>query len=71
MDPVQVLNLDPYVIGFVKNNLATIGLALGLFKGLAMLTPGTTDDKIVTLLQNLFTTAQKGGKGAKVEQKTT
>ena len=49
-----VLALDPIVIAFVKNNLVTIGLFLGFLKGLAKITPGTTDDKIVTLLTNLF-----------------
>lgn len=68
MDP-QIWNFDPYVIGFIKNNLATISLALGLFKGIAVLTPSTTDDKVATLLQNLFTKAQKGQEGGKVEQK--
>jgi len=49
-----VLALDPIVIAFVKNNLVTLGLFLGFLKGLAKITPGTTDDKIVTLLTNLF-----------------
>jgi hypothetical protein len=55
-----VLALDPIVIAFVKANLVTIGLILGLFKGLAKITTGTTDDKIATLLTNLFLSIKPG-----------
>lgn len=61
MDPLNIVSFDPYVIGFVKNNLVTMGLLLGLLKGLALLTPSTTDDKIVTLFTNLFTSLYKKG----------
>lgn len=49
-----MINLDPIILEFVKNNLLATGLFLGFLKGIAKITPSTTDDKIVTLLNNLF-----------------
>ena len=53
MEP-NIIAIDPYVIGFVKNNWVTITLFIGLLKGVAVLTPGTTDDKVATLIGNLL-----------------
>ena len=49
-----MINLDPIILEFVKNNLLAIGLVMTLLKGIAKITPSTTDDKIVTMLGNLF-----------------
>jgi len=49
----EIISLDPYVFGFIKANLGTLTLLLGLLKGLALITPSTLDDKIVTMIQNL------------------
>jgi len=53
MEP-NIIAIDPYVVGFIKNNLVTITLFIALLKGFAVLTPGTTDDKVATLIGNLF-----------------
>ena len=55
MEP-NIIAIDPYIIGFVKNNWVTISLFIGFLKGLAVIIPGTTDDKVVTLIANLFST---------------
>ncbi|MBW2091585.1 MAG: hypothetical protein JRI34_05615 [Deltaproteobacteria bacterium] len=49
-----MIAIDPYIIEFVTKNPVTIGLGLATLKVIAKLTPGTTDDKIVTLLGNMF-----------------
>lgn len=60
--------IDPYVIGFVTTNPVTIGLALMALKGIAILTPSVTDDKIVTLLENLFSFALNGSGNTKAKK---
>jgi hypothetical protein len=56
---MNVFSFDPYLAEFLKGNWQTILLLFGLLKGLAVLTPGTTDDKIITMIQNLFTRKKK------------
>jgi len=58
MDP-NIISLDPIVFGFIKANLGTLTLLLAFLKGLAMLTPNTEDDKIITLLQNIIIPGKK------------
>lgn len=57
-----MINLDTIILEFVKNNLLAIGLFLALLKGIAKITPSTTDDKIVTLLNNLFAQVRPNGR---------
>ena len=57
-----MINLDPIILEFVKNNLLAIGLVLAFLKGIAKITPSTTDDKIVTLLNNLFSFVKPNGR---------
>lgn len=64
MEP-QVIAIDPYVIAFIKHNWLSITLLISLLKGLAILTPGTTDDKIVTLISNLLNTVRPNNKSQK------
>lgn len=52
MDPINVFSLDPYLSALLKGNWQTLLLLFGFLKGLAVLTPNTYDDRIVTLLQN-------------------
>ena len=54
MEPL-VFALDPYLASLLKGNWQTILFGFGLLKGLAVLTPNTTDDKVLTMIQNLFT----------------
>ena len=54
MEPL-IFALDPYLASLLKGNWQTLLLGFGLLKGLAVLTPNTTDDKVLTMFQNLFT----------------
>jgi len=58
----EVFSFDPYLTSFLKGNWQTLLLLFGLLKGLAVLTPGTTDDKIITMIQNIFTQTKNGEK---------
>ena len=49
MDPV-VFSCDPYVVGFIKGNIVSLGMGLVMLKGIAKMTPTVYDDKIATLL---------------------
>ena len=49
-----MIALDIYIIDFVNGNWLTLTLALGLLKIVAVLTPGTTDNKIHSLLSGVF-----------------
>lgn len=49
-----MINLDPYVTSFVSGNWLSLTVLLTLLKGIALITPSTTDDKIYTLLSNLL-----------------
>jgi len=57
-----MINMDPYIVEFVSNNWISMTILLTLLKGVAMLTPSTTDDKIHTLLVGLFGQIRGGGK---------
>ena len=54
-----VFALDPYLESLIKGNWQTLLFLFGFLKGVALLTPGTMDDKIVTMVQNLFTSTKK------------
>jgi len=60
MAPVTVFALDPYLTEFLKGNWQSLLLLFGILKGIAIMTPNTEDDKIVTMIQNLFTRAKDG-----------
>ena len=49
-----MINLDQYVVAFVKENLITLSLMLGTLKIVATMTKNTLDNKISTLLSNTF-----------------
>ena len=51
---VATFSLDSYVVDFVKNNAITLYILLTGLKGMALMTKSTKDDKIVTLLSNMF-----------------
>lgn len=54
-----MLKADPYILDFVSGNLLGISLLLAFLKGIAKITKSTTDDKIVTLIQNIFSSIPK------------
>lgn len=54
-----MINSDPVILEFVSGNLIAISLALGFLKGIAKITKSTTDDKVLTLISNLFSSIKK------------
>jgi len=54
--------LDTYVIEFVKQNLITLTLTIGIFRAVAKLTKSKIDDEIGGLLANLLATVRGKGK---------
>ena len=54
-----MFSLDHYLFEFVGGNAVTLYVFITLLKGVALITPSTTDDKIVTLLSNMFTAVKK------------
>ena len=61
MEP-EVLMIDPYVVAFIKHNWLSMTLFVSLLKGIAMMTPSTTDDKVATLIGNLLNTVKPKSK---------
>lgn len=55
-----MFSLDAILLEFLGSNWMSLYVALTLLKGAALLTKGTTDDKISTLLGNLFKTLKSG-----------
>ena len=49
-----MISLDPYIIQFVAGNVLALTLFLALLKGIAKLTKSVWDDKISTLLGQVF-----------------
>jgi hypothetical protein len=49
-----MIGLDHYVLDFVGANWMSLYLLLTLLKGLALITKSTTDNKVVTMLSNMF-----------------
>lgn len=54
-----MFSLDPYIIEFVAGNVLAITLFLALLKGIAKNTGSVWDDKISTLLGQLFRVVPK------------
>ena len=57
-----MLKADPYILEFVSGNLLGITMVIGFLKGIAKITKSTVDDKIITLIQNIFSSIPKGKK---------
>ena len=49
-----MFSVDPYILEFFAGNSLAIILFLGLLKGIAEMTPSVWDDKIATLIGQLF-----------------
>jgi hypothetical protein len=56
-----MFSLDKILLEFVGANWMSLYVLITLLKGVALMTKGTKDDKIVTLLSNMFKTL-RGGK---------
>jgi hypothetical protein len=46
--------MDNWLINILKDNIITAWAILELLRGVAWLTPTTKDDRVVTLLQNIY-----------------
>lgn len=46
--------MDGWVLKFVGENWMTMYLLITALKGIALITPSVTDDKIVTMLSNIY-----------------
>lgn len=53
-----MISLDVYVLGFIRDNLVTISLALMLLKGLAQMSSWTWDEKLVKIFVGMFNTVR-------------
>jgi hypothetical protein len=49
-----MFSLDTYLVEFVGANVISLYVLVTLLKGVALMTKSTKDDKIVTLLSNMF-----------------
>lgn len=57
-----MIALDPIILDFVSNNWLAITVFLTLLKGVAILTPSATDNKVHELLIGLFGLLRSGAK---------
>lgn len=52
--------MDKYILDFVGNNWLTMYLVITALKGIAIITPSVKDDKIVTLLAQVYSVLRGG-----------
>jgi hypothetical protein len=55
-----MISLDKYILEFIGGNWMTLYLLLTLLKGIALITPNVKDDKIVTLLSQVWSVLRTG-----------
>lgn len=52
--------MDTIILKFIGENWVTIYLFLTLLKGLSIITPSVTDDKIYTMLSGVYNSLRAG-----------
>ena len=52
--------MDQWLLKFVGENWMTLYLITTVLKGIALMTPSVTDDKIVTLIGNAYGVLRRG-----------
>jgi hypothetical protein len=52
--------MDAILLKLIGDNWMTIYLALTLLKGIAIITPSAADDKIITLLSQVYNSFRSG-----------
>lgn len=62
MTGIEVINMDAWLLAFVKKNLVTLGVGIMFLKGLAKMTPWSHDDSIVELISGAFSQIRNGKK---------
>lgn len=55
-----MFSADKYILEFVGGNWMALYIVITGLKGIALVTPGTTDNKIVTLLSNMLKIVRRG-----------
>lgn len=46
--------MDNWLINILKDNIITVWAILEVLRGVAYLTPTVKDDKVITMLQNIY-----------------
>lgn len=54
-----MIKADPILFEFLTHNYFACTLVLAFLKGIAKITKSTTDDKIVTLVGNIFSSIKR------------
>lgn len=52
--------MDQIILKIIGENWMTIYMAITLLKGVAILTPTVKDDKIITLISNIYSSLRSG-----------
>lgn len=52
--------MDAWLLKFIGENWMTMYLAITALKGIALITPSVTDDKIVTMLSQVYGALRSG-----------
>jgi hypothetical protein len=60
--------MDAWLLKNIGDNWMTIYLALTLLKGIAIITPSATDDKIITLLSQVYNNFRSGDAPDKIAE---
>ncbi len=61
--------MDDYLLHFVKNNWITLYVLITTLKGIALMTPSVKDDKVVTLISNLYNVLKTGRAPERIDDK--
>ena len=61
--------MDDYLLYFVKNNWITLYVLITALKGIALMTPSVKDDKVVTLISNIYNVLRTGRAPDKIDEK--
>jgi len=49
-----MINIDAYILEFVRTNIVTLSLIVAILKVIAIQTPWAIDDKIIEIFTNFF-----------------
>ena len=53
-------SLDKILLDFVSNNWMSLYILITLIKGIALMTPNVRDDKIATLISQIYNSMRRG-----------
>ena len=61
--------MDDYLLHFVKDNWITLYVLITALKGVALMTPSVKDDKVVTLISNIYNVLRTGRAPERIDDK--